>query len=251
MNQEFSSNEVEELLLSRSFQPKVKDQDGTFEGLGAVFEEVHPTSSMLLSPEWKDRILPGSFKRTLSEHKKNQTMPAMLYMHERGNLVGAWKDMEEVKDGLFNAGQVAKSAHTPQGTNLLELMRMGGLTGLSIGFKVRKAKLDQEAKMRDILDVEVGEVSLVDIPGIQVARVTDVKLLRGGPKDIQILEQVLRDAGLSRKEAKALLAEGFNALRDAVANEAPDQHSADRIITSSDTTALAASIRELASSIRK
>lgn len=211
------SARIEERLLAKPFQVKTTDDAGSFEGHGAVFDELHPTSSWALSAEWKDRILPGAFKRTLSEHKKAGTTPVMLYMHERGNVVGAWRELEEAKDGLFGRGQVAQSARTWGGTEIRELMKMGALNGLSIGFRVRKQTLDQEKKVRDIHDVELSEISIVDIPGNHRARVTDVKS-RGGMSP-EFLERVLRDAGLSRKEAKAVLAEGFSALRDVAARD--------------------------------
>lgn len=226
--------DIEERLLAKPFQVKTTDDAGAFEGHGAVFEELHPTSSWGLSPEWKDRILPGAFKRTIADHKKAGTMPVMLYMHERGNIVGAWRSAEEGKDGLVLSGQVATSARTPSGATLHELMKMGALNGLSIGFRVRKQTLDQEKKVRDILDVELAEVSIVDIPGINRARVTDVKTQ---PRSPEYLERVLRDAGLSRREAKAVLAEGFNALRDAAAAD------------DGSTSDLVASIKALARSI--
>jgi len=288
------SARIEERLLAKPFQVKTTDDAGSFEGHGAVFEELHPTSSWALSAEWKDRILPGAFKRTLAEHKKAGTTPVMLYMHERGNVVGAWRELEEAKDGLFGRGQVAQSARTWGGTEIRELMKMGALNGLSIGFRVRKQTLDQEKKVRDIHDVELAEISIVDIPGIHRARVTDVKrdgmerlakpafskgdkvkslvghmpgmkgmtgtvsIVRTSPAyygvtmdgektvhkwlaedeleaaddgagmpdmksdggaDIEVLERVLRDAGLSRKEAKAVLAKGFSALRDVAAHD--------------------------------
>jgi HK97 family phage prohead protease len=201
--------------VARPFAVKTTDDKGSFEGLGAVFNDVHPTSSWALSPEWKDRILPGAFDRTISEHAKAGTLPAMLYMHERGNVVGAWRDIKEGGGGLQVKGVVAEGAKAPSGETLYNLMKMGALNAMSIGFSVRKHALDQEKKIREIQDLDLSEISIVDVPGIQRARMTDVKSLR----DPTYLERVLRDAGLSRKEAKALLADGFSALRDVAADD--------------------------------
>jgi HK97 family phage prohead protease len=208
--------------LARPFAVKTTGETGSFEGLGAVFNDAHPTSSWALSPEWKDRVLPGAFAKNIAEHTKAGTLPAMLYMHERGNVVGAWRSLEEGKDGLRVTGQVAEGARSPSGETLYNLMKIGALNALSIGFRVRKQALDQDKKVRDILDVEVSEISIVDVPGIHRARVTDVKSL-----DPHHLERVLRDAGLSRKEAKALLAEGLRALRDAAADDEDEALSPD------------------------
>ncbi len=206
--------------VSKPFAVKTTDDAGAFEGLGAVFNDLHPTSSYALSMDWKDRILPGAFVKTLAEHTKAGTLPSMLYMHERGNVVGAWREMGETGSGLHAKGQVSLSAKTSSGAGIHELMKMGALNALSIGFRVRKANLDQDKKIREITDVEMGELSIVDIPGIHRARVTDVK--SGDPRSIEFFERVLRDAGLSRKEAKALLADGFSALRAVAAHDEPD-----------------------------
>jgi uncharacterized protein len=200
--------------LARPFAVKVTDGAGAFEGLGAVFNDLHPTSSWALAPEWKDRILPGAFSRTIAEHTKAGTVPAMLYMHERGNVVGAWRTLQESRDGLLVTGQVAEGARSPSGETLHNLLKLGALNALSIGFRVRKQTLDQDKKVRDILDVEVSEISIVDVPGIHRARVTDVKSM-----DECSIERLLCDAGLSREEAKALLAGGLRALHGAASDE--------------------------------
>lgn len=205
--------------LARPFRVTVPDDDeeesGTFEGLGAVFNDVHRTSSMRLmfsGADWKDRIMPGAFAGTLARHAKAGTMPSMLYMHERGNVVGAWRSMAESKSGLDARGVVSQNAKNATGAGIYELMKMGGINALSIGFDVLKETLDEKKKLRDINEVELNELSIVDVPGIPSARITDVKT---GIARIEMLERVLRDAGLSRREAKALLADGFKALRDA------------------------------------
>lgn len=207
----------EQKRLPKPFQVQVTDERGTFEGHGAVFGHPHPTSSWMLDWDWQDVIAPGAFARTLADHQKLGTKPVMLYMHQRGNVIGAYSTVEEDKDGLKVAGQVALSAKVPAGATIYELMKMGGITGLSIGFRVVKAELDEDEKLRTIIEVELAEVSVVDIPGGPSARISDVK--SGGPRLKQALEDALRDAGLSRREAKALLAGGFHALRDAAADD--------------------------------
>lgn len=213
--------EQDERLLARPYTVQTTDDAGSFEGHGAIFGDMHPTSSWTLGPEWKDRIQPGAFKRTLEAHTRAGTLPAMLFMHERGNVVGAWREMGEVGAGLHTRGQVALDARTSSGASLHGLMKMGALNALSIGFRVRKDERDQDKKVREILEVELSEVSIVDVPGIHRARITDVKFL-GDPRNAENLERLLRELGLSRGEAKGLLAKGFRALREAEASGDPD-----------------------------
>ena len=237
----------EEKLLARPFRVQSTDEAGAFEGHGAIFNDLHQTSSYALDPDWKDRIMPGAFKKTLETHTRMGTLPAMLYMHERGNVVGAWHDMGEVGAGLHAKGQVAMSARTVGGASLHELMKMGALNALSIGFRVRQSTLIQDKKIREIQDVELNELSIVDVPGIPRARITDVKT---GLTRIDMLERVLRDAGLSRREAKALLAKGFNALRDAEADDEPTTEPRDASNVVVKDESLANMLKEFAASLK-
>lgn len=215
----------EQKRLSKPFSVKATDDVGTIEGHGAVFDDPHPTSSWALGFDWKDVIRPGAFSKTLAEHKKLGTTPLMLFMHERGNVIGAWREVAEDGDGLFVKGQVHLAAKTPASVPIYELLKMGAMTGLSIGFRVSKHTLDEEQKVREILAVELAEISPVDIPAGPKARITDVK---ADPRNIRSLEKVLRDAGLTSNEAKALLAKGFPALqREAAATDEPSQREAD------------------------
>ncbi len=172
------------------------------------------TSSWSLPMDYMDVVRPGAFKKTLAEHKRRGTMPAMLFNHDMDNLVGCYTRVEEDGDGLLLEGKIAASAKTPAGADVYELMSMGALSGMSIGFRCTKMKLDEKAKTREILEVELPETSIVTIPAQSSARVTDVK----SALTIRHLEDALRDAGLSRAEAKALLSGGMksvSSLRDA------------------------------------
>jgi HK97 family phage prohead protease len=209
--------EREEKRLAKPFRYVAQpDEEGQIEGCGAVFGDVHPTSSMRLPSDWTDIVRPGAFKKALAEHKRAGTMPAMLLQHELSALpVGAWTQAEEDDAGLKLTGKIATKTAT--GRDVYELLKIGALTGLSIGFTATKHKLDEKAKVREILEVDLFEISVVTVPGIDAARVTDVKRHQAKPHDIRSIETALRDAGLSRSEAKALLADGFKALdlRDA------------------------------------
>jgi phage head maturation protease len=105
--------------------------------------------------------------------------------------------------GLALEGQLALK--TTLGAESYELMQIGAFDGLSIGFEVRKAEIDEEKKLRTITDVELYEISPVSIPAIAGARVQDVKSLDMN-NIFRDFEKRLRDAGRSRTEAKAAVA---------------------------------------------
>lgn len=211
-------SDFERKRLARAFKVQTVDEQRSFSGHGSVFDDPHPTSAWALPMDWQDVMKPGAFKKTMAEHKKLGTLPAMFYQHDWDNLIGAYSKIEEDADGLLLEGKVAQSARTPAGGDVYELMTMGALTGLSIGFRAVKVKLDEKMKCREIMEVDLQEVSLVTIPGNGSARISDVKSLKDDPSKMKRhLEETLRDAGLSRTEAKAFLADGFKALslRDA------------------------------------
>lgn len=210
---------IERRRLSKPFKAQTSaDETRSFSGHGSVFDDPHPTSSWRLPPDWQDVTKPGAFRKTLAEHRKAGTMPAMLYNHDMDNPIGCYSEMAEDGDGLVLTGKVAESAKTPAGADIYELMSMGALTGLSIGFMVTKCKEDAKSKTREISEVELLETSVVTIPLQSSARVADVRSADPAILKRQI-EAALRDAGLSRSEAKAFIASGFGALalRDAAA----------------------------------
>ena len=202
--------EREEKRLAKPFRYVAQpDDEGLFSGHGAVFDDTHPTSSWRLPPGWTDTLRAGAFKKTLAEHKKLGTLPAMLLQHSSYDLpVGTWVQAEEDDQGLKLSGKLATKTAT--GRDVYELLKIGALTGLSIGFTPVKVKLDEKTMVREILEVDLHEVSIVTIPGIAAARVTDVKSALRDPRSF---ERQLRDVlGLTQSEAKKLMAEGYKAV---------------------------------------
>jgi HK97 family phage prohead protease len=236
----------EQKRVAKAMPVTLTDGIGSFEGYGAVFDVEHPTSSWLLGPEWKDVIRPGAFKRTLGEHKKLGTRPNMLLMHEPGDVIGVWQSIEEDKDGLLTRGLVSLNAKMPNGAGVHELMKMGALTGESIGFRATKVVLHQEQKLREVVEAAVREVSIVDDPGGPTARITDVKSATQNPK---FIERILRDAGFSRSEAKKLLAEGLSSLRDVGTDDDDDQRDVDPALSSTSVADFVSSIRSFAAAM--
>lgn len=215
--------EREEKRLAKPFRYVTQaDDEGLFSGHGAVFDDSHPTSSWRLPPDWTDTLKAGAFKKTLAEHKKLGTLPAMLLQHSSYDLpVGTWVSAEEDDTGLKLSGKLATKTAT--GKDVYELLKIGALTGLSIGFTPAKVKLDEKAKVREILEVELHEVSIVAIPGIPAARISDVKAALRDPRSV---ERQLRDVlGLTQSEAKKFMAEGYKAVapRDVSGSDQEDE----------------------------
>ena len=181
-----------------------------FSGYGAVFNNVDA---------YGDVIAPGAFAETLREAKGSGVWPAMLLQHGGGMLggtaedmtpLGIWTAMEEDTHGLKLDG---KLADIPRARDLYTLMKMqprSAINGLSIGYTVKEytPRTKPEEPRRKLTKLHLWEVSPVTFPANPKARVTDVK--SAPPPEI---ERILRDAGFSRAEAKALMADGFNGLK--------------------------------------
>lgn len=179
------------------------DEQGVVEGYGSIFGNVD---------SYGDIVAKGAFSRTLEAAKEAGRMPAMLWQHNAEEPIGVWTLMREDAKGLYVKGQFAD---TQRGREALALIKMGALSGLSIGYSTVAADYDKSADVRVLTDVDLWEVSPVTFPANDQARITSAK--RAGIATRRDFEGFLRDAGFSRREAKQITAHGFDDsnLRDA------------------------------------
>jgi HK97 family phage prohead protease len=151
-------------------------------------------------------------------------------MHDRSEPIGDWMDVREDARGLVVEGQLwTGEAETEASRKALNLMRGTGPKGLSIGYGTKKYEFDQKTGVRTLQDVDLFEVSVVGYGMNPKALVTNVKNLfvDGRSPTIRELEEILRDAGFSVNQAKALLSSGYKGIvRDADALEHLNQESA-------------------------
>lgn len=133
-----------------------------FEGHGAVFGNVDLGG---------DVILPGAFKRTLAEHRANDTFPSMFWMHDMSRVPGKWLDISEDENGLPVKGELAP---TELGKEVHTLLKMDAVGGLSIGYLPKDIDYSPDG-VRLLKEVELLEVSIVAIPMNPKAQITHVK----------------------------------------------------------------------------
>ena len=168
---------------------KAVGEDGSIEGYGSVFG---------VRDNYDDVIAAGAFKSTLAAHKAEGTMPAMLWQHDPSQPIGIWTEMREDAKGLLIKGKLA--LETRQGAEAYALLKLGALTGLSIGFIAKQWGYDRDTEVRNLTEIDLWEVSMVTFPANEKARVTGVKSSSdlATPKDA---ERILREAGFSKSEA--------------------------------------------------
>lgn len=186
--------------LDFGFELKSISDSGKFSGYGSVFNVVD---------SYADIVAPGAFAESIAKHKSANRLPALLWQHRSAEPVGVYTSMDEDSIGLPVEGQLALT--TVRGAEAHALMKMGAITGLSIGYQTRKESFDKVTGINTLSQVDLWEVSLVTFPANDAARIQTVKNIEE-IEDLKSAEQYLRDSGLSRREAVAFIArvKGFS-----------------------------------------
>ena len=175
--------------LDVPFKIKAVSEDGLFSGYGSVFGVID---------SYKEVVAPGAFAESLS-----QRTPALLWQHRSGEPIGVYSALREDQIGLYVEGKLALK--TARGAEAYELLKMGAISALSIGFVTRDDSYDRVTGIRTLKKVDLWEVSLVTFPANDAARVSGVKSI-DTIASLADAESYLRDAGgLSRREATALV----------------------------------------------
>tara|TARA_Y100001938_G_scaffold125563_1_gene176625 strand:+ start:105 stop:1283 length:1179 start_codon:yes stop_codon:yes gene_type:complete len=174
------------------YECEIKTQgeaEGEFEGYASTFGNVD---------KGNDVVVNGAFRKSLRRRPYNKVK--LLYQHRTDEPIGVFKGMREDDNGLYVKGQLAMG--TQKGREVYELMKMGALDAMSIGFKAdpKSQSYDERRRKRFLRDVDLMEVSLVTFPMNDKAVVHQVK---GADRTIREWEVLLRDVGdLSRMESK-------------------------------------------------
>ncbi len=174
--------------------------DGKFSGYASIFGAVDQSN---------DAVNKGAFSKTLRQRKPSDIR--MLFQHDPDQPIGAWTRIEEDRSGLFVEGKISQGVE--KGREVLSLLRDGALDGLSIGFKTVRAKVNPINGVRQILELDLWEISVVTFPLLENARISDVKsATRTLPSPREFERWLTRDAGLTRSEARTVISSGFRKL---------------------------------------
>lgn len=185
------------------FGLKIKSvsDSGEFEGYGSVFG---------VEDSYSDVVVKGAFEKSLAKWKEKGRLPALLWQHDMSEPIGVYTEMKEDDVGLYVKGKLlieddplARRAHAH--------MKAGSLSGMSIGYCLEDYDYDQAKGVWMLKEIDLWEVSLVTFPSNDEARVSNVKSAfdAGEMPSAKDVEQILRDAGFSRKQAKTFMAHGY------------------------------------------
>jgi len=127
------------------------------EGYASRFEQ---------SDQGGDVMRKGAFHLTLQKQKLSDVK--MLWQHDPAHPIGKWLHIQEDNQGLYVKGLL--HPEIVQGRQAIAMVQAGILDGLSIGFKTRRARRNSKTGQRDVLAVDLWEISLVTFPLLRSAR---------------------------------------------------------------------------------
>uniref|UniRef100_A0A6M3ITP4 Putative prohead protease n=1 Tax=viral metagenome TaxID=1070528 RepID=A0A6M3ITP4_9ZZZZ len=187
---------MDKQYLDIPFEVKLENisEEGRFKGYGSTFGG---------SPDaYGDVVVNGAFLSSISKGGRNGMGVPMLWQHNTSQIPGVWTSLAEDKRGLKVEGQLALK--TQLGMESYELMKLGGIKGLSIGYDVINYEVDEKRKVRYLKEVDLWEVSLVTFPANTRAKITSVKAIEEAKTERE-LEQALREADLSKAAAQYIV----------------------------------------------
>jgi len=158
----------------KSFSLEVKEVDsqGIFAGTANVYN---------IKDLAGDIVMPGTFAESIASKSR---LP-LLYEHQ--DAIGII-DVSETDKGVECVGQIA--LETSLGKDVYALMKMGAITGLSIGFLPLEWKWEGDTRI--ISKGTLLEVSAVAVPANQLARISEVKAADEAKKELAKLEEEIK-----------------------------------------------------------
>ncbi|MBL0371069.1 HK97 family phage prohead protease [Rhizobium sp. KVB221] len=141
---------------------KTLTEAGVFSGYASLFGEVDLG---------KDRVERGAFLRSLA--RRGAGGVRMLFQHDPAEPIGAWRVIREDGRGLYVEGVLSEGVSRAREVH--QLMKSRALDGLSIGFQTVRAKSEPKTGIRQILEADLWEISVVTFPMLPTARISEVK----------------------------------------------------------------------------
>ena len=136
--------------------------DGVFEGYASLFG---------VSNLGKDVVMPGAFADSLKARAAKNVR--LLWQHDPAAPIGRWLSIAEDRRGLRVRGRLNLAVERARDVHAL--MREGAVDGLSIGFRVERARAERPTGLRRLEKLDLWEISVVTFPMLPGARVEAVK----------------------------------------------------------------------------
>lgn len=164
-----------------AFEIKALSADGTFEGYASVFNNVDSQ---------RDRVHKGAFSTSIKQRDKPVQL---LWQHQWEKPIGVITALYEDARGLYMKGKLLLEVE--QAREAYALMKAGVVRGLSIGYSVKRSRRSPDTGIRELLELNLWEISLVTMPANEAAQVTVVKSTM--PDPMAALARAIDRAGIS------------------------------------------------------
>jgi len=152
-----------ETKLINKFEFKSLDEAGRFSGYASIFN---------IEDSCKDIILPNAFKETLKQKNLKKSIK-LLWQHSPKEPIGYFDIIKEDNVGLYVEGKILLDVE--KGKEAYSLIKSGAVSGLSIGYNVKKANFDKDKGVRIISEIDLWEISVVTFPANEYSNITYCK----------------------------------------------------------------------------
>ncbi len=165
------------------------DGTTTIKGYASVFNGID---------SFGDTIEPGAYSKTLEERER----PILMRWNHFGPIIGKWVELREDEKGLYVEGELTPSHSVA--SDAAASLKHGAVDGLSIGFVIRDA--DESGPLRKLKEIELIEISVVEEPADNMARIASVKSALQECESLNDVESLIRaQFKLSQTEATAIV----------------------------------------------
>jgi len=176
---------------------------------------------------YDDTIEPHAYDNIL----KAAVLPKMFFNHNAWDVPsGRWTSWKIDEVGLYVEGLL--NLELQQGQDLRKAIEFGSIDGLSVSIRMAADDFYYDADgIRHIKNVQsMREISLCTFPADNNARIIAFKTAEelAELKTVRDLEEYLRDAGVSAKDAKALISTSKRILTDEAATAKAQREAAEK-----------------------
>jgi len=154
-------------LLTKSVELDLKSlkDDGSFTGYGSVFNT---------KDQGGDIVIPGAFSKSLKKWADNGRQVPVLWQHKTDEPIGSWADLSEDDHGLLGDANLWTD-DAPYARIAHKGMKTKTITGLSIGYRIKREEYDKKAGANRLIELDLVEISVVTNPMHDDARIAIVK----------------------------------------------------------------------------
>jgi len=157
------------------FEEKVIDNEKyfTFEGYILTFGNVDLGNDVCVA---------GCTRETLKKRK-----PKLLNQHNWDEPIGVFDTITEDQKGVFVTARMPLSDKRVSDF-IIPQMKIGSIDSMSIGYRTKVSRYDEDKDIRYLEEIELYEASIVTIPMNPMATITGMKSLEGDCKEMALLD---------------------------------------------------------------